>query len=585
MTYFEFCKKYNISLNPEQEKAVLKTNGPGLMVSVPGSGKTTVIITRIAYMIMCEKIPPEKILTVTFSTDAASSMRERFYSQYGSQITGKMPEFRTIHSIALNIVKMYCSLHNKIPDKILENGEYILRDIFFKEGTNAVEDRGVREALNYISKNKNLMQPVPDISISGLSLISVSDKYEKYKKEHGFMDFDDILIYALKILESCPDILEIWQDRFHYFNVDEAQDNSKIQNSIMNALSSRFGNLFMAGDEDQCIYGFCGAYPQAFFEFEDKWGRENIIKLQTNYRSCDQILTAAETFINRNKNRYPKSLAGVKQSPGKIDVKHFNTYPERNKYILKDMKKYNTAAVLSRNNDSLISAAYTLWKNSVSFRIKPGKNDFFSSFIYRDITDILEAAVKKQYSSLPAHLKYIIKNDNRISRIRYYKPKDSLRYILYSIGYSEYLISMLGRGCSVQGICSKLNILETILNDCQSIIEFLDIAKKLKNICSSGSDKGNISLFTCHGSKGLEFDKIYIIDVLDKVFPSCDNITDTSSESCSEQEEEVRLFYVALTRAREEAEILNVKNSYWGISLPSIFVKDIEREILGNEKK
>lgn len=585
MNYSEFCKKYNICLNPEQEKAVLKTKGPGLMISVPGSGKTTVIITRIAYMILCENIPSEKILTVTFSTDAAKSMRDRFAAKFGEHIHGEIPWFRTIHSIALNIIKMYCSVHKKIPHKILESSESVIKEIFAREGHQVTGDSKIKEAVNCISKNKNLIKPVPDISVSGISLNYISEKYEKYKKDHGFMDFDDILIYALRILENCPDILKVWQDMYYYFNVDEAQDNSKIQNCIMNALSSRFNNIFMAGDEDQCIYGFRGAYPQSFFEFEEKWGSENIIKLQTNYRSCDKILQAAESFINQNKNRYSKKLIGIKHRSGNVEIRNFSTYPDRNQYILNDMKKYGTSAVLSRNNDSLISAAYTLWKNSVEFCIKPGKNDFFSSFIFRDIVSLLDSSIREDFSSLPAHLKYIIREEKRISRIKYFKPEDSLKFILYDLNYSKYIMSKLGEGYSEQGLCSKLNIMETISKDYAHITEFLDCLENLKKICFSGSEKGRISLYTCHGSKGLEFEKIYIIDVLDKVFPPCDNINTDLTYSDSELEEEVRLFYVALTRGREEAEILNVKNSYWGISLPSIFVKDIERELMGYEKK
>ncbi len=583
MKYNELCNICNINLNAEQEMAVKKTKGPTLMISVPGSGKTTVIITRIAHMILCENIPPEDILTVTFSVEAARTMRERFASKFGDEVGDILPEFSTIHSVALKIIKLYCKTYNKTPFKIIEKSESVIGNLIKLQSKGGYKDGALKEIINMFSKIKNLMidrEEWSEWKVNGIRFEQVYEAYENHKLEHGLMDFDDMLVFALDILQKYPDILDYIQKKYTYFNVDEAQDNSLVQNRIIRLISSKYNNLFMVGDEDQCIYGFRGAYPQAFFEFSEKYGEDNIIKLQTNYRSCDLILKLSEKFISQNKNRYSKRLIGVQNKPGSVKLKEFRDMYKRNLYILEDSRKYDSVAILSRNNESLISTADLFMSYEVPFNMKSGRNDFLNSIPVRDIVTIFSLAVGNSPPKIPRRLENFTGNPRKLRYISEIKPFDAIHFIIDDMYYAKFLMSLCTNGYSKESLCSKLNVLTALSVSCNSCEEFLEKLEQINKLCQKGSLDKKTFILTCHGSKGLEFDKVYILDVVDRLFPSGGALINSAeSEYNAEYEEEVRLFYVALTRAKSEIEILNVKNLYWGSSCPSIFAKEIMKDL------
>ncbi len=574
MKYEEFCEKFDIKLNDEQMMAVRKTEGPTLMISVPGSGKTTVIVARIGYMILCAGIKASEILTVTFSVEAARSMTARFEAKFGN--IGDKPEFRTVHSMSLKIIKYYCRLYHKKPHSILNGPEVVIRKIVESQLKTSCSDDLLREVLAQINKAKNLMYDEErngSIAIGKVDFAGVFKAYEEYKKSHRLMDFDDMMIFALQILNEVPAVLSAFQERYRYFNVDEAQDNSLIQNRIMQVLSSKTNNLFMVGDEDQCIYGFRGAYPRSFFEFQEKWGEENIIKLETNYRSCDAILRQAEEFISQNKNRYHKNLRGVKNREGSLEVRGFKSIRERNAYIAKDCSKYDTAAVLSRNNFSLVSVACYMGKNGIDFSIKAGKNDFFDGSPIMDIISILKVGTGQRNVEMTAEVMRFLErqNENRIHRIGDLNSLEAVRFIVDEMHYDKFLVGSCGEGIHMNGIYTRLNILESVAAESEGIESLIDDIDKINKICAEGRAGKHVSLLTCHGSKGLEFDKVYIIDVNEGLFPACEK----DEENFDEYEEEVRLFYVAVTRAIEECEVLTVKSAYYGKAEKSRFVREI----------
>ncbi|MBE6021195.1 MAG: ATP-dependent helicase [Clostridiales bacterium] len=585
MNFIEFCKKHDLKLNNEQAEAVQHIDGPMLMISVPGSGKTAVIITRIAYMILCKGIPPDQILTVTFSADAADSMKKRFKDKFGDSMNiSIMPEFRTVHSLAFRIIKLYCSVNNKITYKILKDPSYVIKKILKDDGYEYINDKTLKDIINRISKLRNMMSAdqIENIIIDGVNIKALYGKYTCFKKERDLIDFDDMLEMALNILEGSPDILNSFKNKYKYFNVDEAQDNSILQNRIIDILSSENNNIFMAGDEDQCIYGFRGACPQSFFEFESKWGSESILKLETNYRSSAAILETAEKFISQNKNRYKKKLQGVTKDRGKVAVKSFDTMNELTEYIISDHKKYGNAAVLSRNNDSLIPIEYAFYKKHSSFNLRDHKNDFFDSVPIHDIISFIKSSlgIKEKYISY--YLEPIFKNKTHLLHLKALPPSDAAEYILEDMFYSKILISKFKERHSSQEFCAKLNIFEYIAGHHIDHKSLLNDIEKFKAFINTETSSSSISFLTCHGSKGLEFDKVYLIDVTENIFPSGYFTEDDREE---ELEEEVRLFYVALTRARKEAEILKVNSSKWGMNFPSIFVKRVEGDIEKNGKK
>lgn len=580
MNFEEFCSTFNFHPNSEQAKAVKKTEGPTLMISIPGSGKTTVIIHRIAYMILCCGIPEDKILTVTFSVDAARSMEKRFMEKFGDRIGYSTPTFSTIHSLAYRIVKEYCREYKRKPFRIVDSISPVLRRLICEQtGVKHVNENVIQESIGRISKASNLMlddEQIGEIKIKGVDFPRLYKDFEEYKRSRSIMDFDDILLYALKILRKYHKILSIFQDEYSYFNVDEAQDNSLVQNEIINLLASGSGNLFMVGDEDQCIYGFRGAYPESFFEFAEKYGGENVIKLQMNYRSRHEILAHAGSFIAQNEHRYEKKLNGVKRGKGNVVIKSFPTLTARNEYIAHDSELIDTAAVLSRNNDSLISVIHYMKMKSLKFNLKGGKNDFFSSVAIKDIIHILRYSINPDSIKLPVHLKRLITDRDMINVLSDMGPADAISYIVKDMKFSELLLAIARKGNSVQNLCSKLNTLQEIAGFSDTLEDFLSDVESLSSICVESFNGGNLSLMTCHGSKGLEFKKVYIIDAYDGIFPCCDA---NDADTLTEYEEEVRLFYVALTRAEDEVEILNVNKPHWGIQEPSIFVKEIQKGI------
>ena len=427
----------------------------------------------------------------------------------------------------------------------------------------------LKEVSANITKARNLMydrESIEKITVRKADFSSVLSGYEDFKRKKKVMDFDDIMIFALQILEEFPDILEVYQSRFRYFNVDEAQDNSLVQNRIMEKLSAKTSNLFMVGDEDQCIYGFRGAYPQAFFEFSEKWGEENIIKLETNYRSLEAVLAGAESFISQNKNRYKKRLVGARSGAGRVRTLDFRNLSDRNKYIGEDCKKYESAAVLSRNNASLVSLVCYLEKSGVDYSIKAGKNDFFEGTPVMDIIKIIQAARGKEEDrggAIDSFIKRV--NKTRLKAIASLTPDRVVSYIMNDLGFDRYLIDRARDGFSLAGFNSRLNILESIAASSESMDDLVENVYRLQKLCMEGRRGKGLSLMTCHGSKGLEFQKVYLIDVCEGLFPSCE-------KTAPEYEEEVRLFYVGLTRAMDEAEILSVKNAYYGEALDSDFI-------------
>ncbi len=592
MDFEQYCINKGIRFNPEQRRAIERTDGPTLMISVPGSGKTTVIISRIAHMIAVNGISPDSILTVTFSVDAAKTMRAKYTEVFEELTPDAAPEFSTVHSAALKIVRHYHRIRGLKQGRIMENTHSVISMLIKENNEGRFSDRSVTETVNHISKAANGMlskDEIADISIRGIDFAEIFDKYTEYKKENNLMDFDDILAFSLSILRNNPDILAYFQNKYIYYNVDEAQDNSLIQNRIIETLTSKHNNLFMVGDEDQCIYGFRGAYPNAFFEFSKKWGEENIIKLQTNYRSDDLILQVAESFISQNRNRYFKKLTGVQNRPGRVETVTFTDAAERNDYISSDCIYYSTAAVISRNNDSLISIADSLIQKNINFSIRAGKNELFSSVITKNILKILKVSSgMEDYGDLPGYIKRMIGESRRLYEMNNMNAASAIRYLVKELNYSKILSAFFIDGYGRQGMLNKLNIL-TCLAEKLSITDFIIKTENLNRVFSEGRTADNstpaVSLLTCHASKGLEFEKVYIIDSIDRIFPNCGFFESDNTTKSMDYEEEVRLFYVALTRAEREIEILNTRQAYWGNSSPSIFVKEIRGYINGIQQK
>ena len=398
MTYEEFKSQYPIRLNRQQEEAVRQTEGPILLLAVPGSGKTTVLVTRLGYMLYCKGIRPEQVLTVTYTVAATRDMKARFISFFGEDHADKLT-FRTINGLCAVVIGRYARQKGTEPFALLDDERQInsvIRDLLARTGTAFPSDLQVKDARTHITYCKNMMLTESEIhahKVDGMDFPRVYFEYQDYLLRSRRMDFDDQMVFTYRIFRQHPDILAYFQRRWPYICVDEAQDTSKIQHAILRLLASGSGNIFMVGDEDQSIYGFRAAWPQALLEFEQVFPGAKVLKLETNYRSTRAIVEKADAFIRRNQSRRPKKMRTENQQGSPIRRIMLEDYNRQYNYLLKVAENCTeSTAVLYRNNDSALPLIDLLEQKGVPYACRQREGFFFTSPLVRDITDMLEFA-------------------------------------------------------------------------------------------------------------------------------------------------------------------------------------------------
>lgn len=339
MEWQEFERKFPQKLNEQQKEAVQSVEGPVLLLAVPGSGKTTVLVTRLGYMIYAKGIAPEKILTMTYTVAATEDMAARFASQFGTDMADRLT-FKTINSICAGIIHTYGRKTGRTPFALL-NDEKVIADTLAKiyqktERTYATESdlQTVRTLITYI-KNSMLtdaeireMDKTADMKIS-----AIYKEYNTWLREQKLMDYDDQMVYAYTMLQRFPELLRLYQDKFPYLCVDEAQDTSKIQHAIIALLASKTENLFMVGDEDQSIYGFRAAYPEALLSFEKNHPGAKVLLMEENFRSGAGIVKAADTFIQKNTLRHKKHMRAIKDGEEVVKEIAVKTRDDQYRYL------------------------------------------------------------------------------------------------------------------------------------------------------------------------------------------------------------------------------------------------------------
>ena len=316
MTFAQFKTQYHLNLNPQQEEAVQALSGPVLLLAVPGSGKTTVLVSRIGYLI-AQGVPPENILTMTYTVSAARDMSRRFAAFFGQPLADRL-EFRTINGVCSRIIRAYERTQGRQAFQLLEDtgrqaaiiGEICRR----QSGEFASEStvKAVQTAITYVKNSMISGEDLEQVEVEGVEFPPIYQEYCRLLRTHQLMDYDDQMIYAHRILKQFPQLLEQFRRRYPYLCVDEAQDTSKIQHAILRLLAGQNGNLFLVGDEDQSIYGFRAAYPQALTQFESIYPGAKVLYLEQNYRSTRPIVAAAQKFIEQNKNRRLKHMKAVR---------------------------------------------------------------------------------------------------------------------------------------------------------------------------------------------------------------------------------------------------------------------------------
>ena len=605
-----------IVLNPQQSEAVKTVNGPVLLLAVPGSGKTTVLVLRLGYMITNCGIDPENILTVTYTVAATRDMARRFAGFFGEELASRL-EFRTINGICAKIIGYYSRVLGKKAFELVTDEKKtagILTQIYQQvEQTWPTEAdlRNVRTLITYI-KNQMLTEkeirelgsgkgsPLRDADCQ-INIGQIYEQYNRWLREQHLMDYDDQMVYALTILRKVPQVLAHFQDIYRYICVDEAQDTSKIQHAIIALLASRYDNLFMVGDEDQSIYGFRAAYPEALLNFEKEHRGAKILLMEQNYRSGSGIVSAADQFIQKNTLRHAKHMVcaaapGLNDSqgagwPGVREI-YLKGRKAQYKYLLKVADGCTEeTAVLYRNNESAIPLVDLLEREGIPYRIRNAEVGFFTHRTVMDITNIIKLAYdpydvdafwavyyklgmylnkekaaricdlsrRMEIPVFDAALRYaklepmVIRNvkatRTHLENMKEDKGDQAISRIVLNMGYGEYL-----NRAGVQD--SKIYILKAVGAHTQSPAELLDRRGFLGDIFRSKEQDPSCPfiLSTIHASKGLEYDTVYLMDVMDGLFPE-EAPASTRYMSAEERrafEEERRLFYVGMTRAKNK---------------------------------
>ena len=399
MDYKEFCAKYHVRLNDQQSTAVQRVNGATLLLAVPGSGKTTVIVARTGYLLHVVGIDPRNILTITFTKAAAREMKERFIKKFG-EVNGLVPHFSTINSFCLSVIKTCArEKHITIPE-LVPNNEPIIRDIARTMMRDYPSDSTIKSLAQSIGKVKNeLMEndQIKQIEEEGIDFYQFYHKYKAHLTDNGLMDFDDQLLMANELLDTYPDILARAKKQYRYISLDEAQDTSLVQHRIVQKLVGKDGNIFMVGDEDQSIYGSRGAYPEALLSFESDYNNASIIYMETNFRSDQKIVLAANQFIKRNKERHDKNMHPNSTEEGKISFVPLQDMKSQPHMVFDAIRKAlaakdHTLAILYRNNYSAIPIINLLQKAGLGVRTRDAAGIFLTNFVVSDILTFFRCA-------------------------------------------------------------------------------------------------------------------------------------------------------------------------------------------------
>ncbi len=616
MTDQEFIAKYGSKLNTQQLEAVRATEGPVLLLAVPGSGKTTVMVNRLGYMLYVKGIDPSNILTLTYTVAATRDMAERFTALFGEDISDRL-EFRTINGICAKIIAHYGRLIGKTSFELITDEKIsgkLLTDIYVKIMKEYPTESDIKAVRTLITYCKNMMLEPKEIKElgenEGIELLDIYESYNRELKARSLMDYDDQMIYAYRMLKGSKDLLEFYRDKYRYICVDEAQDTSKVQHMIIALLSGEKGNLFMVGDEDQSIYGFRAAYPDALLHFEKEHRGAKVLIMDKNYRSNAKIVETADRFIQKNFSRHEKHMCATREAESDISFISLSTRESQYKYLLEMAKDVKTqTAVLYRDNESILPLVDLLLRENVPYRIKNADMAFFTHRVVVDAVNILKFCLNPSDPELFMRIYFKFQtflrkpdaealcrmaDDRHIGILDAAEYVDINKHVLGNVralrthfrnmasestykainrmdrfmGYGDYL-----RDNNIDD--NKLFILKMISKNEPTIEGFLERLEELRQILTDGevNYKSKLILSTIHSSKGLEYDTVYLMDVINGVFPS--KIIGFKSASPKEKrdyEEERRIFYVGITRAKDKLCIFKYGDE------ASIFVSEINPE-------
>lgn len=600
------------NLNDKQKEAVNLGLGPALILAGPGSGKTTVILERIKHLIYELNISSKCILVITFTKSAALEMKMRAAKILKQ--SDESPFFGTFHSYFYSVLKRSYEYHNfsiMTTKQKYRNLENLLKSNY---PTYRISNNFLQEILSCISKVKNDMSITMELERLGFSLEqfdTLRRTFDYLNREQKLMDFDDIILYALKLLKENSYILELLRKEVKYILVDEFQDVNKMQYELVSLLAGKNGNLFVVGDDDQSIYRFRGAGEENLRQFEVDFHPVHKVILDINYRCPKQVVSVSSRLISHNEMRFFKELCSGKNEEGKVICQRFISKDEERKYIVERIKEElllasekasltapdksdKKTAILCRTNSQLSVLAEMLKKERIKFYMKEKPVKFYELPYIRPIIGYLMFAIgidrsrKRLFTFLNQPMRYINRElfvnwdegerrldkisdsnddinkrllnlDEMLKKIGKMKPEIAISYILKIIGYEEIVLEKCKTKEDAEKFKSCVDELKERAKMYDSIREWMEYVKWEENADffeekEVSSVEANVFLYTFHGAKGLEFDTVFIPHLNEGSVPYGKNLTK------EEIEEERRMFYVALTRSSKNLYVTYVEN-------------------------
>ena len=636
-------------LNEPQREAVYHTDGPLLILAGAGSGKTRVLTHRIAYLIEERNVNPWNILAITFTNKAAGEMRERVDSLVG--FGSESIWVSTFHSMCVRILRRFIDrlgYDNRFTIYDTDDQKTLMKEVCKKVAidTKVFKERSLMSAISS-AKNELILPDEFELNAGGdfakLKIAKVYREYEAQLKANNALDFDDLLVKTVQLLQTQPDVLENYQERFRYIMVDEYQDTNTVQFQLVRLLAGKYRNLCVVGDDDQSIYKFRGANIRNILDFEHEFSDACVIKLEQNYRSTGNILNAANRVIANNKGRKEKTLWTANGEGELVHLRQFDTGYDEADFIAEDIKKevragasYNDHAVLYRTNAQSRLLEEKFVAMNVPYKIVGGVN-FYAR---REIKDLLaylktidngmdDSAVRRiinvpkrgiglttinriQESAaerglgfyetlmapelIPGIGRSAAKLDSFAALIEYFKGltgqmsiTDLLREVIEKTGYMESLDSedkedAQARKENIDELINKAAAYEEAAEDRDepaTLSAFLEEVALVADIDSLDEEQDYVVLMTLHSAKGLEFPHVYLAGMEDGLFPSYMTIT---SDDRDDLEEERRLCYVGITRAEQELTLTCARRRMvrgeTQYNKISRFIKEIPAELL-----
>ncbi|MGG0825176.1 ATP-dependent helicase [Paenibacillus turicensis] len=629
-----------VTLNEIQRQAVLHTEGPMLLLATPGSGKTTTLIMKIGFLIEACHIPANRIKALTFSRAAATHMQERFQRFFPTLPTASFSTIHSLaYEIVRDYLygqrKAYTLIEGRMEEKEVINSPnklMILRQLYFEMTEENLTEDQMDELTTFISYVKNKMLPMSQwatVKCNVPHAFEVMKAYEHYKQEqHSTMllDYDDMLVIAYKALDENPVLLHKYQSRYDYVLTDESQDTSLLQYAIIEQLVKEHHNLCVVGDDDQSIYSWRGAEPSYLLQFKTKFPDCNVLFMEQNYRSTSTIVQAANVFIKRNRERYDKSMFTHNEVGEQIVLKTCQDAYHQLNYLIEEIQQYSAngdyaeVAVLYRNHHSSILLMNQFERAGIPFYAKDGDFKFFSHWVVSDILNLMRMTFTDKridifeqiYMKINGYItkvqmkqltllnqgesvfetllsKMELKEYQRkqleevrdvLTQMKDMPPVHAITVIRERLGYEKAILRMSERlGFNAENLIGILDTLAEIAEPLNTMAAFANRLKELELLMKQSRfhpHDGAVTFSTFHSAKGLEFERVYMIDLIDGVIPSAHD-TGKKGSGMSTLEEAARLFYVGMTRAKAHLELISYTKKDNRKVAESIFMTNVRQ--------